>query len=181
MTPSTAGGDLLVATLEAMTPAVAQRSRMAQPTAVPPSYLARWALAVALILGVLGMHALMGPPTMGTEMGFGTGSTVVEHPASTVTALHVVAAAPRAEQVANPEDAVPPMDGRSPAGGHSMLTGCLAVLGSLAASALLAAALSSRATGIGWGTAARVVGVLSRRAPPPWTTPSLHQLSLLQV
>ena len=142
--------------------------------------VARWVLAVALALGVLGMHALVGPTapadgsptsTAGASMGMGMGM-----------GMGMPAAAPSAV----PADVAPSTGGPGPAGdpvpagGHSMLMSCLAVLG--AAAVLLLVATSA----VRWPLEApvrtwrrRTVRGLGR--PPPWAVPSLHQLSLLRV
>lgn len=160
------------------------------PSGEPHSAAARWVLAVLLVLGVLGMHALMGPTA--TTPGAGTtdastsmavavdngGASGVAHAGQRVTPTGNTALA----TYVSPGD-TSPVGGHAPAGGHSMLTMCLAVLGSLSALVLLIAAVLARhrvlaESPAGWrhGTARFLLG-----QPPPWTVPSLHQLSLLRV
>lgn len=130
-------------------------------TALPSSATARWALAVALVLGVLGMHALVGPATE---------THAADHGAM------VMGTSAQTHDTSTPAD-----HSRAPAGGHSMLMTCLAVLGALAALTLLVA------QAVRWPDAAdtprrprsALHPVLGRS--PPWTVPSLHQLSLLRV
>ena len=88
-----------------------------------------------------------------------------------------------ADQPATPGDGATPLGGHLPAGGHSTLTMCLAVLGSLAALVLLvASALARRPAVVDPPDGVHPVGVrFSLGRPPPWTVPSLHQLSLLRV
>jgi len=80
-------------------------------------------------------------------------------------------------------DGETPLGGHSPAGGHSTFTMCLAVLGSLAALVLLvASALARRPAVVDPPDGVHPVGArFSLGRPPPWTVPSLHQLSLLRV
>lgn len=176
-------------TLRTMT-AAAAHSRAVAPggapripvphTAVPHSLVVRWVLAVVLVLGVLGMHALMGPPA---APGATSGSVVHDSMwMSLPGAQGSAGGAAHAEKPAAYGDGAAPMGGHSPAGGHSMLTMCLAVLGALATVVMLAAALTRRPGRTGRSVGARVVGALSWWGrPPPWTVPSLHQLSLLRV
>ena len=148
-------------------------------SAVPLSAVARWALAVALILGVLGMHTLMGPPAAAGATG---DATTTDVSMSTAAAPGVVGGTAHADQPATPGDGATPLGGHSPAGGHSTLTMCLAVLGSLAALVLLvASALARRPAVVDPPDGVHPVGVrFSLGRPPPWTVPSLHQLSLLR-
>lgn len=137
--------------------------------------VARWVLAVALALGVLGMHALVGPTapvdgsptsTAGASMGMG---------------MPVAAPSAVPAEVAPSTGGPGPVGDPVPAGGHSMLMSCLAVLGAVAAVLLLVATSAVRwpleVPVRTWGR--RTVTGLGR--PPPWAVPSLHQLSLLQV
>ena len=138
----------------------------------------RWALAVALVLGVLGMHALMGPPAAAGHAG----SAVAQDSTSMLGAHGSAGGAADAGMNAAHSGGAAPMGGHSPAGGHSMLTMCLAVLGALATVVVLVAALTRRPAPPARPAGARVVGALSWWGrPPPWTVPSLHQLSLLRV
>jgi hypothetical protein len=149
-------------------------------TPVPHSLLVRWVLAVVLVLGVLGMHALMGPPAAAGHAG----SAVTQDSMSMVMsgAPGSVSGAAPAEKSAAYGDGAAPMGGHTPAEGHSMLTMCLAVLGALANVVMLAAVLTRRPGRTGRSAGARVVGALSWWGPPPpWTAPSLHQLCLLRV
>jgi hypothetical protein len=135
---------------------------------------------VVLVLGVLGMHALMGPPAAAGHAG----SAVTQDSMSMVMsgAQGSAGGAAPAGKPAAYGDGAAPMGGHSPAGGHSMLTMCLAVLGALATVVMLAAALTRRPGRTGRSAGARVVGALSWWGPPPpWTAPSLHQLCLLRV
>jgi hypothetical protein len=139
---------------------------------------ARWALAVALVVGVLGMHALMGPPVLAASGDAASAGMTT----STGTAREVPGGTTDAGRPALRGDGSSPTNEHSPAGGHSMLTTCLAVLSSLAAAVLLVSALARRPARVDRPAGARSVGHLSCLGrPPPWTVPSLHQLSLLRV
>ena len=149
-------------------------------TAVPHSLVVRWVLAVVLVLGVLGMHALMGPPAATGHTG---GAVVQDSKSMSMSGAQGAAGgAARAEMPAAPDGGATPMGGHSPAGGHSMLTMCLAVLGALTTVVLLVVALTRRPVRTGRPVGKRLTGALAWWGrPPPWTVPSLHQLSLLQV
>ncbi len=160
---------------------VAGHGRADLPGAVPQRAAVRWALAVALILGVLGMHTLVGPPAAAGDTG--TASTAeVPGPVSVAVAHGGVGGAARADQPATLGGGSAPVGGHSPADGHSMLTVCLAVLGAFTFLALFAAALTRRPALLDPPAASpRVPARVSLGRPPPWTVRSLHQLSLLRV
>lgn len=148
-----------------------------------PGAATRWALAVVLVLGVLGMHALLGPPAV-------TGSGVAAPPGMTTSGMTVPVDVAHdvgggtalAEQSALQGGGSGPSEGHGPAGGHSMLTTCLAVLGALAGVVLVATALVRRPNLLDRPAGARSAGFRSWMGrPPPWTVLSLHQLSLLRV
>jgi hypothetical protein len=143
------------------------------------SLAARWVLAVVVVLGVLGMHALMGPPAAAGAAGPADGSMSMSVPGS----HGVGSGSADVVQPATADGGSTPTGGHSPAGGHSMLTMCLAVIGSLAVLVLLVAAAMARRPARD-DPAADVrpfVVRFSLGRPPPWTVPSLHQLSLLRV
>lgn len=129
-----------------------------------------WSMAVVIILGVLGMHALTAPGQSATTGGGGSASVM----------SHDTAAPTPADQC--PSCGSPVDDHQTPAGGHSMLTLCLAVLGGLTSLLLLVAVLLRWSDPVAAAAAPRRRGLARSAArPPPWTVPSLHQLSLLRV
>lgn len=124
--------------------------------------VARWVLGIALVVGVLGMHAVTGPPTSAPADG------TVSMPMSMATQTDTGAPGPADK-------------GHAPTGGHSMLSMCLAVLGSLIVFVLLVA-LGARWPGPDAAPTGPRRSTISRAGrEPPWTVLSLHQLSLLRV
>ena len=126
------------------------------------SAVARWVLGIVLVVGVLGMHAVTGPPTSA--------------PADAMISMPMSTAAPTDIAASGPAD-----EGHAPTGGHSMLNMCLAVLGSLVALVLLAALGARWSASSAALTSQRLPAVSRAGRAPPWTVLSLHQLSLLRV
>jgi hypothetical protein len=132
-----------------------------------------------MVLGVLGMHAVVGPPAAaGTD-----GSTSMSLSMSVPGSDGAVGGSADAVQPATRDGGSTPTGGHSPAGGHSMLTMCLAVLGSSAALVLVvAAAMAGRTAQDNTSADGHPTGVrFSLGRPPPWTVLSPNQLSLLRV
>ena len=129
---------------------------------VTRSAVARWVLGIALVVGVLGMHAVTGPHT--------------SLPTDATISMPMSMAAPTGTAASGPAD-----EGHAPAGGHSMLSMCLAVLGSLAALVLLAALRARWPASYAAPTSQPLPAVSRAGRAPPWTVLSLHQLSLLRV
>lgn len=135
--------------------------------------LLRWLLAAVTLSALLGMHALMGPDGA-------AGHT--DGPATHSTALAATASATPADAAGTGcrSGACHGQNHHEPGGGHSVAHLCLAVLAG--AVALLVTVALGRSHDPSGPIRARLAttGQMSGRAPP-WTQPSLAQLSVLRV
>lgn len=123
-------------------------------------------LVVALVLGILGMHAMMGP--VGGAMPMASAGS-----AAATAGGHHDGADPTPAAAG---EACPGCD--APAGhhtGHSVASMCLAVLGGTLLLAVLAAVLLRWASPVGGARPAVARRRRTSRGPPP------HQVSLLQL
>ncbi len=137
---------------------------------------------VVVVLGVLGMHALLGAPAApGPGVPAASEMTASEMTASVSVGQDHAADTTRAEPAALHRACSGRTGGHVPAGGHSMLSTCLARLGALTGGVLVAVP-ACRPTLVDRPAGVRSVGSRSWMGPPPpWTVLSLHQLSLLRV
>ncbi|GAB2917803.1 hypothetical protein GCM10027047_14400 [Rhodococcus aerolatus] len=139
---------------------------------VTHSAVARWALAVATVLAVIGMHALMGPASA-------VASTSHVSPTHATVAAH----SPQHAPIESAPEASTSDAGEGHGGGHqpshTLAHLCLAVLAGVVVALLvaltLAAFTSTSAVRVPWRE-----GAGAGRAPP-WTQLSLAQLSVLRV